>query len=149
MLFRSVSQSRYGVDAVKSVWPDELPLFVRLSATDWTIGGWTEEDTVRLASVLKSKGVDVIDCSSGGNVLDAKIPVGPGYQLAFSENVKATGIMTAAVGMITRKDQIENVLKYEQADIVLLGRELLRNPYLVMREFPEQEFPEQYLRSKR
>lgn len=137
------------VDAVKSVWPDELPLFVRLSATDWTIGGWTEEDTVRLASVLKSKGVDVIDCSSGGNVLDAKIPVGPGYQLAFSENVKATGIMTAAVGMITRKDQIENVLKYEQADIVLLGRELLRNPYFVMHEFPEQEWPEQYLRSKR
>ena len=136
------------VAAVKSVWPDELPLFVRLSATDWTVGGWTEDETVRLASILKQRGVDLIDCSSGGNVADAKIPVGPGYQLAFAESVRSSGIMTSAVGLITRRDQIEYVLQNGKADIVLLGRELLRNPYFVMREFPEQEWPEQYLRSK-
>lgn len=136
------------VAAVKSVWPDELPLFVRLSATDWTVGGWTEDETVRLASILKERGVDLIDCSSGGNVADAKIPVGPGYQLAFAESVRSSGIMTSAVGLITRRDQIEYVLQNGKADIVLLGRELLRNPYFVMREFPEQEWPEQYLRSK-
>ena len=136
------------VAAVKSVWPDELPLFVRLSATDWTVGGWTEDETVRLASILKERGVDLIDCSSGGNVADAKIPVGPGYQLAFAESVRSTGILTSAVGLITRREQIEYVLQNGKADIVLLGRELLRNPYFVMREFPEQEWPEQYLRSK-
>ena len=136
------------VAAVKSVWPDELPLFVRLSATDWTVGGWTEDETVRLASILKERGVDLIDCSSGGNVADAKIPVGPGYQLAFAESVRSSGIMTSAVGLINRRDQIEYVLQNGKADIVLLGRELLRNPYFVMREFPEQEWPEQYLRSK-
>lgn len=136
------------VAAVKSVWPDELPLFVRLSATDWTVGAWTEDDTVRLASILKERGVDLIDCSSGGNVADAKIPVGPGYQLAFAESVRSTGILTSAVGLITRREQIEYVLQNGKADIVLLGRELLRNPYFVMREFPEQEWPEQYLRSK-
>lgn len=136
------------VAAVKSVWPDEFPLFVRLSATDWTVGGWTEDETVRLASILKQRGVDLIDCSSGGNVADAKIPVGPGYQLAFAESVRSSGIMTSAVGLITRRDQIEYVLQNGKADIVLLGRELLRNPYFVMREFPEQEWPEQYLRSK-
>ena len=136
------------VAAVKSVWPDELPLFVRLSATDWTVGGWTEDETVRLASILKERGVDLIDCSSGGNVADAKIPVGPGYQLAFAESVRSSGIMTSAVGLITRRDQIEYVLQNGKADIVLLGRELLRNPYFVMHEFPEQEWPEQYLRSK-
>lgn len=136
------------VAAVKSVWPNEFPLFVRLSATDWTVGGWTEDETVRLASVLKERGVDLIDCSSGGNVADAKIPVGPGYQLAFAESVRSSGIMTSAVGLITRRDQIEYVLQNGKADIVLLGRELLRNPYFVMREFPEQEWPEQYLRSR-
>ncbi|MDX9920396.1 MAG: NADH:flavin oxidoreductase/NADH oxidase [Paludibacter sp.] len=136
------------VAAVKSVWPDELPLFVRLSATDWTVGGWTEDETVRLASILKERGVDLIDCSSGGNVADAKIPVGPGYQLAFAESVRSSGVMTSAVGLITRRDQIEYVLQNGKADIVLLGRELLRNPYFVMSEFPEQEWPEQYLRSK-
>ena len=136
------------VDAVKSVWPDELPLFVRLSATDWVQGGWTEDDTVRLASILKERAVDLIDCSSGGNVADAKIPIGPGYQLAFAESVRSSGIMTAAVGLITRREQIEYVLQNEKADIVLLGRELLRNPYFVLREFPEQQWPEQYLRSR-
>ncbi|MBN2764877.1 MAG: NADH:flavin oxidoreductase/NADH oxidase [Paludibacteraceae bacterium] len=136
------------VDAVKSVWPDEFPLFVRLSATDWTVGGWTEDETVRLASILKERGVDLIDCSSGGNVADAKIPIGPGYQLAFAESVRSSGIMTAAVGLITRRDQIEYVLQNGKADIALLGRELLRNPYFVLREFTEQEWPEQYLRSK-
>lgn len=136
------------VAAVKAEWPDELPLFVRLSVSEWTLGGWTEEDTVRLAPLLKSQGVDLIDCSSGGNVFDAQIPVGPGYQLAFAQSVKNTGIMTSAVGLITRKEQIEYVLKNGMADIVLLGRELLRNPYFVIREFPNQQWPEQYLRSK-
>jgi 2,4-dienoyl-CoA reductase-like NADH-dependent reductase (Old Yellow Enzyme family) len=142
---------RQVIDAVKSVWPAENPLFVRISATDWTEGGWATEETVKLAYILKDMGVDLIDCSSGGNVYNAKIPVSPGYQVPFSEAVRKTGILTGAVGLITTARQSESILQEEKADLVLLGRELLRNPYfplLSARELGENiTWPVQYLRA--
>lgn len=118
------------VDAVRAAWPAELPLFLRISATDWVEGGWTLEDTVRLATVLRQRGVDVLDCSSGGQAPHARIPVEPGYQVPFAERVKRdTGMLTAAVGMITEPLQAEAIVAGGQADFVLLARELLRNPY--------------------
>lgn len=118
------------VECVKAVWPEEYPLFVRISATDWTEGGWTDDDSVALASILKSKGVDVVDCSTGGNVAHAKIPVGPGYQVQFAEKVKKEAqIMTGAVGLITDANQAEAILEQGQADLILLAREFLRDPY--------------------
>lgn len=118
------------IERVQSVWPSELPIFVRISATDWTEGGWTLEDSVALARVLREKGVDVVDCSSGGNVPHAKIPVKPGYQVTFAERIKReTGILTAAVGLITSPEQANGVLTNGQADLVLLAREFLRDPY--------------------
>lgn len=143
---------RQVVDAVKSVWPAENPLFVRISSTDWTEGGWTIEESVKLAYILKDMGVDVIDCSSGGNVYNARVPVGPGFQVPFSEEVRKTGILTGTVGLITTSMQAESILQEEKADLVLLGRELLRNPYFPMlaaKELGEDiTWPVQYLRSK-
>ncbi|MBK7132190.1 MAG: NADPH dehydrogenase NamA [Bacteroidales bacterium] len=139
-------------EAVKSVWPSENPLFVRISSTDWTDGGWTVEESVKLASVLKKAGVDLIDCSSGGNVHNAKIHAGPGFQVPFSDAVRKTGILTSAVGLITSAAQAESILQEEKADLILLGRELLRNPYfplLAAKELNEEiKWPTQYLRSK-
>ncbi len=140
------------ISAVKRVWPDENPLFVRISSTDWTEGGWTIDDSVKLAYILKDMGVDLIDCSSGGNIPDAKIPVGPGYQVAFSEAIRKTGILTAAVGFITTARQAESILQEEKADLVVLARELLRNPYFPLNAARELgvdvTWPVQYLRSK-
>jgi 2,4-dienoyl-CoA reductase-like NADH-dependent reductase (Old Yellow Enzyme family) len=140
------------IDAVKSVWPSGSPLFVRISATDWTEGGWTIDESVKLAYILKDMGVDLLDCSSGGNVYNAKIPVSPGYQVPFSEAVRKTGIFTGAVGFITTARQAESILQEEKADLVLLGRELLRNPYfplLAAHELDENvKWPAQYLRAK-
>jgi len=140
------------IDAVKSVWPAENPLFVRISSTDWTEGGWTVEDSVKLAYILKDMGVDLIDCSSGGNVLNAKIPVSPGYQVPFSEAVRKTGILTGAVGFITTARQAETILQEEKADLVFLARELLRNPYFPLfaaRELDDDiTWPVQYMRAK-
>ena len=140
------------VNAVKSVWPPENPLFVRISSTDWVEGGWTVEESVRLASVLKEMGVDMIDCSSGGNVFNATIPFGPGFQVPFSEAIRKTGILTGTVGFITTAGQAESILQDEKADLVFLGRELLRNPYFALqaaRELgTEITWPVQYLRSK-
>jgi len=124
------------VDAVRAVWPDGLPLFVRVSATDWLTEntedareGWTVEDTVRLARELKDHGVDLLNVSSGGLVPDAKITVGPGYQVPFAARVRAeAGIPVAAVGMITEPDQAAKILANAEADAVLMGRELLRHP---------------------
>ncbi|MFI1939796.1 NADH:flavin oxidoreductase/NADH oxidase [Streptomyces purpureus] len=118
------------VDAVREVWPGELPLFFRISATDWLEeGGWGGDDTVRLARLLKEHGVDLLDVSSGGNVKDASIPVGPGYQVPFAARVKAeTDLPVAAVGLITDTAQAEKIVANGEADAVLLGRELLRNP---------------------
>lgn len=136
------------VEAVQTVWPAELPLFVRLSATDWTLGGWTLDETVRLCEILREKGVDLIDCSSGGNVATARIPVGPGYQVAFAEAVRNTGIMTSAVGLITTAAQVNSILQNEKADMVLLGRELLRQPYFTLTADENINWPDQYLRAK-
>ena len=140
------------VEAVKSIWPEENPLFVRISSTDWTEGGWTIEESVKLALRLKEMGVDLIDCSSGGNVFDAKIPFGPGYQVGFSEAIRKSGILTGAVGMITTPVQAENILKDGKADLIILGRELLRNPYFPLqasRELgTEIKWPVQYIRAK-
>jgi 2,4-dienoyl-CoA reductase-like NADH-dependent reductase (Old Yellow Enzyme family) len=117
------------VRSVRAVWPAALPLAVRLSCTDWVPGGWDIEETVELAARLKSEGVDFVDCSSGGNVQHARIPVGPGYQVPFAERIrKEAGIATAAVGMIAAPVQADDIIREGRADLVLLGREMLRNP---------------------
>ena len=116
-------------DAVRAVWPDELPLIVRISATDWADGGWTVEESVQLASLLKARGVDLIDCSSGGLAAHQQIAIGPGYQVPFAHRIRAeTGVPTAAVGLITDAAQAEQIVAEGSADMVLLARELLRNP---------------------
>ena len=118
------------VEAVRQVWPESQPLFLRISATDWVEGGWTIEDSVRLAEVVRPLGVDLIDCSSGGSSALAKIPVGPGYQVPFAERIrKDAGLLTGAVGMISEPEQAETIVASGQADAVLLARELLRDPY--------------------
>ena len=117
------------VAAVRAVWPEDLPVFLRLSATDWTDGGWDPDQSVRLARMLGPLGVDLLDCSSGGNVPGARIPLGPGYQVPFSARIRReTGLATGAVGLITRPEQAQEILDEGAADLVLLGRELLRNP---------------------
>ena len=117
-------------NAVRAVWPEDLPLFVRVSASDWAKGGWTVEDSVALARRLKERGVDLIDCSSGGAVPGVDIPVGPGYQLPFAAQVRReAGIPTGAVGLITEAEQADRIVREGEADLVLLARELLRNPY--------------------
>jgi 2,4-dienoyl-CoA reductase-like NADH-dependent reductase (Old Yellow Enzyme family) len=117
-------------DAIRNVWPAHLPLFVRISATDWTEGGWDIEQSVALAKVLQQHGVDLIDCSSGGNVPNAAIPVGPGFQVPFAERIRRdAGIASAAVGLITEPAQADQIVRSGQADLVLLAREFLRDPY--------------------
>jgi len=121
-------------DAVKRVWGDDKPLFIRISATDWTEGGWDIEDSVKLAAMLKEKGADLIDTSTGGNVPHAKIPNKPGYQVEFAERIKlSTGILTGAVGLITNAQQADMIIEKEQADMVLIARESLRDPYFPLR----------------
>jgi 2,4-dienoyl-CoA reductase-like NADH-dependent reductase (Old Yellow Enzyme family) len=117
-------------EAVRSTWPKELPLFVRISCTDWVEGGWDLEQSIELCKQLKKVGFDLIDCSSGGLVPHAKIPVGPGFQTPFAASIKqATGIATGAVGLITSPQQAEQTVATGQADVVLLAREMLRDPY--------------------
>jgi 2,4-dienoyl-CoA reductase-like NADH-dependent reductase (Old Yellow Enzyme family) len=117
------------VTAIRAVWPERLPLLVRISATDWVEGGWDIEQSVALARQLKTLGVDLVDCSSGGAVPGATIPVGPGYQVPFAERIRAeAGIATAAVGMITAPEQADQIIRTGQADIVFLAREFLRDP---------------------
>jgi 2,4-dienoyl-CoA reductase-like NADH-dependent reductase (Old Yellow Enzyme family) len=140
------------VAAVRSTWPKELPLFVRISSTDWINGGWNIDESIKLAAHLKPMGVDLIDCSSGGNVPHAKIPVGPGYQVAFAARIRHEAeIMTGAVGMITSPVQAEHIIRTEQADAVIMAREFLRDPYWALRaarELDEQiAWPVQYLRA--
>ncbi|HMD50295.1 MAG TPA: NADH:flavin oxidoreductase/NADH oxidase [Bryobacteraceae bacterium] len=145
---------RETVQAVRSVWPSSLPLFVRISATDWAERGWTPDDSVRLAAQLAPLGVDLIDCSSATILPDIRIPVGPGFQVPLAEKVrKESGIMTAAVGMITAPAQADQIVRNGQADLVLLARELLRDPYWPLRAADELKqdgpWPKQYLRAKR
>ncbi len=118
------------VDAIRTVLPTGLPLFVRLSSSDWTEGGLTIEDTVAISRVLQQHGVDLIDASSGGNVATAKIPLKPGYQVPFAEQVRReTGIATGAVGLITDPEQANTIVDQGEADLIFLARELLRDPY--------------------
>ena len=117
-------------EAVRAVWPANLPLFFRVSATDWMPGGWTPEETIELACKLRTSGVDLIDCSSGGTSPHAKIPLSPGYQVPFAAQVRRdAGIATAAVGMITGPEQANAIIEAGEADLILLAREFLRDPY--------------------
>lgn len=141
------------VSSVQTVWPENLPLFVRISATDWVEGGWNVEEAVQLATILRKEGVDLIDCSSGGLVPAAKIPFGPGYQVPFSERIKKeTGILTAAVGLITDAGQAEAILQDERADLILIARASLRDPHFPLKAAlqlgTDISWPVQYLRAK-
>ena len=123
---------------VRRVWPEHLPLFARLSVTDWTEGGWTVEDSLEAAGLLKPLGVDLIDCSSGGNVPRASIPIGAGYQTAFAAQIRRDAdILTGAVGMITSPQQADHIVRTGQADMVFLARELLRDPHWPLRAAKE------------
>jgi 2,4-dienoyl-CoA reductase-like NADH-dependent reductase (Old Yellow Enzyme family) len=142
------------VAAARSSWPKGAPLFVRISATDWADGGWDLEQSIRLARDLKQLGVDLIDCSSGGTVPHAVIPAEPGYQTPFAQRIrKEAGIMTGAVGLITSPVQAENIIATGEADVILMAREFLRDPYWPLRAARELNqsitWPVQYLRAAR
>ncbi|HEY9724367.1 MAG TPA: NADH:flavin oxidoreductase/NADH oxidase [Oscillatoriaceae cyanobacterium] len=134
-------------------WPENLPLFVRLSATDWMPGGWDLASSIALAQQLKPLGVDLIDCSSGGLVPNARIPAGPGYQVEFAARIRQeAGMLTGAVGLITEPAQAETIVRTGQADVVLLARELLRQPYWPLHAahalHHDVAWPPQYERAK-
>ncbi len=140
------------VEEVRRHWPEQHPLFLRISASDWTEGGWDVEQSVDLARALRPLGVDLFDCSSGGNVPKAKIPLGPGYQVPFAERIRRdAGIPTAAVGMITEPAQADAIVSSGQADLVLLAREMLRDPYWPLHATQAlgktASWPAQYLRA--
>lgn len=142
------------VEAVQSEWPKDLPLFVRISATDWADGGWNAEESVRLSTILKEKGVDLIDVSSGALVPYQQIPVAPNYQVPFAEQIKKeSGILTGAVGLITEAHQAEEIISSGKADLVLFARESLRDPNLALtfaRDLKEDiAWPKQYERAKK
>ena len=144
---------RETIEATRQVWPERLPLFLRISSTDWVEGGWTPEDSVALAKMVKPLGVDLIDCSSGGIAPGAKIPVGPGYQVPFARKLRNQGgIPTGAVGLITEASQAESILADGSADLVLMARQFLRDPYLPLHAAKELgaeiEWPLQYVRAK-
>jgi 2,4-dienoyl-CoA reductase-like NADH-dependent reductase (Old Yellow Enzyme family) len=140
------------VDAVRAVWPEELPLYVRISATDWAPGGWDVEQSVALARLVRDRGVDLIDCSSGGLVPGARIPAAPGYQTGFAERIRREAqVATGAVGLITAPEQADETVRTGRADLVLLARELLRRPYWPLhaakRLGAAAPWPKQYLRA--
>jgi 2,4-dienoyl-CoA reductase-like NADH-dependent reductase (Old Yellow Enzyme family) len=142
------------VAVTRKVIGNDMPLFVRISATDWVPGGWTPEDSVALVKILKEVSVDLVDCSSGGNSNVQKIPVGPLYQVSFSEKIKKeTGMLTGAVGMITTAAEAEQILQNGQADLVILARQLLRDPYFALHAAQELGedicWPVQYQRAKK
>ena len=141
------------LEAVQSEWPNNLPLFVRISATDWADGGWNIEESVQLSKILKEKGVDLMDVSSGGLVSHQQIPLGPNYQVPFAERIKKeTGILTGAVGLITEAHQAEAIIADGKADLVLFARESLRDPNLALNFAKELgaeiQWPKQYERAK-
>lgn len=141
------------LEAVQSVWPSALPIFIRISATDWADGGWNIEESVQLSKILKEKGVDAIDVSSGGLVPHQQIPTAPNYQVPFAEKIKAqTGIITGAVGLITEARQSEIIIAEQKADLVFFARESLRDPYLAFTFANELnadvKWPNQYERAK-
>ena len=140
------------VSAVRSVWPEDAPLFIRISATDWVEGGWDLEQSVELARRVQALGVDLVDCSSGGNLPHADIPLGPGYQTPFAERIRReAGVLTGTVGMITDPAQADHVIRTGQADATFLARELLRDPYWPLRAARElgqpAAWPAPYLRA--
>ena len=140
------------VSAVRRSWPERAPVFVRISATEWVDGGWDIQQSIELARQVKGLGVDLIDCSSGGNVAQAKIPAGPGYQTPFAERIRReSAVMTGALGMITSAVQAEHILATGQADAVVIAREMLRDPYWPLRAARELgqaiSWPVQYLRA--
>jgi 2,4-dienoyl-CoA reductase-like NADH-dependent reductase (Old Yellow Enzyme family) len=140
------------VDAVRAEWPAHLPLLVRISATDWADGGWNADESVQLAHLLRNHGVDLIDCSSGGQVPNAKIPAGPGFQVQFAARIRReANIPTAAVGMITDPIQANDIVANGEADLVLLAREMLRDPYFPLHAAAAlgetASWPPQYLRA--
>lgn len=142
------------VDTVRKIITDQLPLFVRISATDWVNGGWNIDDSIKLSKILKSKSVDLIDCSSGGNSHEQVIPVEPMYQVPFAERIKnETGILTGAVGLITTATESEQILKDKKADLIIMARQLLRDPYFPLHAAKELgvdvSWPVQYERAKR
>lgn len=139
---------------IRKVWPKELPLFVRISATDWADGGWNIEESVKLSKLLKEEGVDLIDCSSGGLIPDAVIPAEKGYQVGFAERIKReANILTGAVGLIVEPQQAEEILENKKADLILMAREFLRTPFFPLEAAKELkidlEWPNQYKRAKR
>lgn len=141
-------------DAVRAVWPEGRPLFARISATDWVDGGWTGDDSVRLARLLAEHGVDLVDTSTGGAVPDASIPVKSGYQVPFARQIRMDAeVKTGAVGLITAPEQAEEIISAGSADAVLLARELLREPHWVLhaadRLRAESHWPKQYARARR
>ncbi|CAN5915790.1 NADH:flavin oxidoreductase/NADH oxidase [soil metagenome] len=141
------------VDAVRDVWRGDLPLFLRLSATDYTDGGWDIEQSVELARILGTHGVDLVDASSGGNVAGATIPVGPGYQVQFAERIRRdAGVATGAVGLITDPHQAEEIIRSGKADLVILARQLLRDPHWPLHAASvlgaDVTWPPQYERAK-
>ena len=140
------------VDAVRAAWPADRALLVRLSVTDWAPGGWDEAQSVALARLLAARGVDLVDCSSGGLVPGVRIPAAPGYQIGFAERVRReAGIATGAVGLITEPEQADAVVREGRADLVLLARQLLRDPYWPLRAARRLgvavRWPDQYLRA--
>jgi 2,4-dienoyl-CoA reductase-like NADH-dependent reductase (Old Yellow Enzyme family) len=144
--------AREVVTAVRKQMPDELPLFIRISATDWKEGGWDLDQAVELAKQLKPLGVDLVDCSSAGLAHDQKIIAGPGFQVPFAERIRREAkVMTGAVGLIETKEQVAEILANEKADLVLMAREFLRDPYWPLRAARElkqpMSWPAQYLRA--
>ena len=140
------------ISAIRKQWPENLPLFIRISATDWKDGGWDVEQSVELAKQLKSLGVDLIDASSAGLVRDQQIVAGPGFQVPFAERIRRdAGILTGAVGLIETKEQVAEILAKGQADLVFMAREFLRDPYWPLRTARELNqpmgWPVQYLRA--
>ncbi|HXP87999.1 MAG TPA: NADH:flavin oxidoreductase/NADH oxidase [Bryobacteraceae bacterium] len=140
------------VEAIRGVWPERLPLFVRVSAIDWVEGGWVIEDTVELATRLRRLGVDLLDCSSGGNHPKAIVFAGAGYQTAFAAQVRReSGLATGAVGLITSAAQADHIIRTGQADLVLAARHFLRDPYFGVHAAQElgqtASWPVQYLRA--
>jgi 2,4-dienoyl-CoA reductase-like NADH-dependent reductase (Old Yellow Enzyme family) len=139
--------------SVRDVWPEDLPVFIRISASDWVDGGWDLEQSVEFAKCLKKIGIDLIDVSTGGLVPRVKIPLAPGYQIPFAEAIRReAGIMTGGVGLITDAHQAEGILSAGQADAILVAREFLRDPYFPVHAArvlgDDPHYPVQYLRAK-
>jgi 2,4-dienoyl-CoA reductase-like NADH-dependent reductase (Old Yellow Enzyme family) len=139
-------------EAVREVWPESLPLFVRISATDWDEEGWDLPQSIQFSRLLKERGVDLIDCSSGGNLPNARIPVGPNYQVPFAAAIRReAGIATGAVGAITEPHQAEAILWTEEADVIFLARAMLRDPYWALHAAralgAQADWPVQYRRA--